>query len=293
MKNINLFLAFFLSFSAAFSQSVGIGTTTPDASAMLEVTSTSKGLLIPRLTNSSGISNPANGLIIYNTTSNELMYNSGTSASPQWETVVVNNYWDRTNPNSFHNTNLTDFVGIGLTNPNYQFHIFLFDATITSNPMMALENNFGTGYTSMIFLNTGSTNYTVGVDINETDVMGNKGTFKIVKGQNLVSSSQGDGQTMIKSAPTGIVDINNQSRCRVYQQNNTYINNDPNGEYGQGISYAYWTPVYYTSFSYDQHSEFALMPYPLAPANTPVAPYTGGTNPPPTYLHQFTATEDG
>ena len=33
-----------------FAQNVGIGTLTPDASAQLEINSTTKGLLIPRMT---------------------------------------------------------------------------------------------------------------------------------------------------------------------------------------------------------------------------------------------------
>ena len=50
----------------------GIGTTTPDASAKLEVNSSNKGFLPPRVALtasnvSSPISNPANGLIVYNT----------------------------------------------------------------------------------------------------------------------------------------------------------------------------------------------------------------------------------
>ncbi len=51
-----------------FSQ-VGIGTSTPSASAQLEVKSTSKGVLMPRLTNTQmlAISSPAAGLIVYNT----------------------------------------------------------------------------------------------------------------------------------------------------------------------------------------------------------------------------------
>jgi len=47
----------------------------PDASAMLEIASTTKGLLLPRLTNSQRDAiNPANGLIIYNTTVHALQY---------------------------------------------------------------------------------------------------------------------------------------------------------------------------------------------------------------------------
>ena len=50
---------------------IGVGTVTPDASSLLDVSSTSKGLLPPRMTvtQRNAIVNPANGLIIFNTTS--------------------------------------------------------------------------------------------------------------------------------------------------------------------------------------------------------------------------------
>ena len=49
--------------------SVGIGTASPNASAALEVNSTSKGLLLPTMTQTqrNGISNPATGLLIFQT----------------------------------------------------------------------------------------------------------------------------------------------------------------------------------------------------------------------------------
>lgn len=48
---------------------VGIGTTAPDASAALEISSTTRGLLLPRLTQvqRNAISSPATGLMIYQT----------------------------------------------------------------------------------------------------------------------------------------------------------------------------------------------------------------------------------
>jgi hypothetical protein len=51
--------------------SVGINTTTPDASAILDIASNSKGMLIPRMSvaQRNAIASPANSLIIYNTTS--------------------------------------------------------------------------------------------------------------------------------------------------------------------------------------------------------------------------------
>lgn len=56
---------------SAYSQAVGINTTNPDPSAVLDVTSNQKGVLLPRLTTSerNAIANPALGLIIYNTDS--------------------------------------------------------------------------------------------------------------------------------------------------------------------------------------------------------------------------------
>lgn len=54
------------------SGSVGIGTSSPDSSAVLDVSSTSKGLLLPKMNTQQrdAISNPATGLIIFNTTTN-------------------------------------------------------------------------------------------------------------------------------------------------------------------------------------------------------------------------------
>ncbi|MEJ6979119.1 tail fiber domain-containing protein [Pedobacter sp. P351] len=53
---------------------VGVGTTTPHASAQLEIVSTNKGLLIPRLALASRPSSPATGLLIYQTDSTPGFY---------------------------------------------------------------------------------------------------------------------------------------------------------------------------------------------------------------------------
>jgi len=56
--------------------SMGIGTTSPDASSILDLTSTTQGALLPRMTTTerNAISSPANGLLIYNTTANQFQY---------------------------------------------------------------------------------------------------------------------------------------------------------------------------------------------------------------------------
>ncbi len=64
-----VFLILLLSGFSAFSQNVGINTTTPHASSLLELNANDKGLLVPRMTNAQRnlIASPANGLIIFQT----------------------------------------------------------------------------------------------------------------------------------------------------------------------------------------------------------------------------------
>jgi len=72
-------LIFVLWANTVFAQ-VGIGTTNPDVSSILELKSNSEGFLPPRMTTAErdGISTPAQGLFIYNTTSNCFQYFDGT-----------------------------------------------------------------------------------------------------------------------------------------------------------------------------------------------------------------------
>ena len=69
------------------SGAVGIGNQSPDESALLDLKSDSKGLLIPRLTMAqrTTIASPAKGLLVYQTEVPEgFYYNTGTPASPSW-----------------------------------------------------------------------------------------------------------------------------------------------------------------------------------------------------------------
>lgn len=92
-KSTPLAMAFFgtILFSSVQAQ-VGIGTASPDGSAALQIQSTSKGMLIPKMTQAQrqAISNPANGLMVYQTDGNSGFYfNAGTSALPSWVQVVA------------------------------------------------------------------------------------------------------------------------------------------------------------------------------------------------------------
>ena len=56
---------------------IGINNPSPDPSAALDITSTDKGLLIPRVANTMSVSSPANGLIVFNMEDNHFHYFNG------------------------------------------------------------------------------------------------------------------------------------------------------------------------------------------------------------------------
>lgn len=76
--------------TTAFAQvKVGNNPTTINASSVLEVESTNKGFLPPRMTQAQrdAIASPAQGLVIYNTTVPCLQVNDGTPAVPVWNCI--------------------------------------------------------------------------------------------------------------------------------------------------------------------------------------------------------------
>ena len=88
-RTIIYFIALVLNLSM-FAQ-VGIGTTTPDASSALEIKSSDKGLLIPRMTtnNLMMISSPASGLMVYDTDVKCIKINLSTNpAVKDWKCLV-------------------------------------------------------------------------------------------------------------------------------------------------------------------------------------------------------------
>jgi trimeric autotransporter adhesin len=98
MKKIFTILTALCFYFLSFSQSVGIGTAAPDNSSALEISNSAKGLLIPRMTSVAitAITNPAKGLMVYDSTVNQLMVNMGSPATPNWQNIVSNNSWGLT-----------------------------------------------------------------------------------------------------------------------------------------------------------------------------------------------------
>jgi trimeric autotransporter adhesin len=100
-------LAIFIFPMVVFAQSVGIGTQTPHASAMLDVRSTNKGLLIPRVTEvqKEAIANPATGLLVWQTDGTPgFYYNNGTPQDPKWYmlSTAMDTDWKLTGNNNVY-----------------------------------------------------------------------------------------------------------------------------------------------------------------------------------------------
>ncbi len=91
---------------------VGIGTPNPSSSALLDLSSTTQGLLAPRMTTSqrNGIASAATGLLIYNTSTNSYEFYNGSS----WN-ALGGGPWVSSG-SDIYNTN-TGNVGIGTSAP--------------------------------------------------------------------------------------------------------------------------------------------------------------------------------
>jgi hypothetical protein len=80
---------------------------------MLDVSSNTKGALIPRmlLAQRTAIANPATGLLVYQTDGlNGFYYNAGTPAVPNWIRLSAENYWTLSGTNIYNNN--TGNVGV-------------------------------------------------------------------------------------------------------------------------------------------------------------------------------------
>ena len=82
--------------SNAQNSSTGIGTNTPDKTAVLDISSTTKGFLPPRMTQAqrNAIPAPAKSLMVFCTdclTNGSISINRGTSGTPIWENLSIRN----------------------------------------------------------------------------------------------------------------------------------------------------------------------------------------------------------
>lgn len=112
MKQKLILLFSLFTANIAISQSIGIGTTTPHASAILDLTATAKGLLLPRVADTSSISGAVKGLLIYSNAGNRTWLYNGSRWQPSSGTS--DSIWYAVN-DSVANSN-RKMIGINMDN---------------------------------------------------------------------------------------------------------------------------------------------------------------------------------
>ena len=122
MKKLVLVMILFYTVNIVTAQNVGIGTNAPNASAQLDVASTTKGLLIPRMTTTqrNAIASPTAGLMVYDITLKEFyQYDGGT-----WLAILNSkyDYWNRSTTRNYV-YNSADSIGMGTTSPDEKLHV--------------------------------------------------------------------------------------------------------------------------------------------------------------------------
>ncbi|MDZ7775136.1 MAG: hypothetical protein U5L09_05725 [Bacteroidales bacterium] len=140
MKKLKiLFLAVAIIASYSINAQVAVTTdgSSADGSAMLDVKSTDKGFLPPRMTTAErdAISNPAEGLMIYNNTLNDGQINVGTPLVPNWIGIKEQAMIDAvTEGGSVSTTSTSNVLVPGMTiSPHTGNYLVLFNAQLSSS----------------------------------------------------------------------------------------------------------------------------------------------------------------
>jgi CRISPR/Cas system-associated exonuclease Cas4 (RecB family) len=159
-----------------FDAGVGIGTTSVAASALLDMVSTTKGLLPPRMdeTARDAIGTPATGLTIFNTTAAKLQFYDGDS----WENVgtgaggaiAIDDLTDaETEYSTSHNIFLGQGAGSAIESGG-QYNLGLGENAL--NDVTTGDNNLAIGYGALDAVTTAGENVAVGRDVLGANITG-------------------------------------------------------------------------------------------------------------------------
>jgi hypothetical protein len=128
---------------------------TPNNSAMVDIVSTSKGLLIPRMTTAerTAISTPATGLLVFDSMLNSFYFYNGSTWSAMLITEsdpkvgnLTNNYLPKWNGTNLENGQLFDNntnIGLGTISPIEKFHLsggnLLVQGSLATSPTLSVS----------------------------------------------------------------------------------------------------------------------------------------------------------
>ena len=191
-----LTLAFTLPVLSVNAQ-VGIGVPTPDASAMLDVASTNKGLLLPRIAltgtrDNTTIASPQTSLLIYNTATAGNVNTAVTPGYYYWNGTA----WERLIVSSSLSANTWALSGNAGTNPAANFI-----GTTDDQPLVFKVNSLVAGKLSIIDSNT---SWGVSALVNNTT-----GVYNTAVGANALTSNTtgydntANGEEVLYSNTTG------------------------------------------------------------------------------------------
>ena len=146
-------LLFFCCVTGLRSQSVGIGTSTPDTSALLDIASTDKGILIPRMTTvqRNAVTSPAVGLMVYDTDLMGFWYYNGTA----WQSMGGPD--DKWKMYGNTGTNSTHFLGTADDQP-MRFRL----NNLKSGTWDGANRNYSIGVGALDSITTGKGNIAIG-----------------------------------------------------------------------------------------------------------------------------------
>ena len=190
MKKI--FFLMILICSSTYSQ-VGIGTETPNSSSLLELSSTSKGLLVPRMTETqkNAISSPAQGLLIFQTNGTVGFYSyDGTNWLHLIDGSSQGLYFGPGTGNGNNNlavgTSMGSGTGIGST--------AIGSRALENYSGVNFDYNTAVGYLSLKEVTTGQQNTALGAYSMDDLTSGNMNT---AIGTEALINSTGDGNTAL------------------------------------------------------------------------------------------------
>jgi trimeric autotransporter adhesin len=178
------------------AQNVGVGTTTPDASSILELSSVTKGFLPPQMTAAEkmAIAIPKPGLMVYQTDGNKGMYIyiNGTWLLSGGNFVDLTSNQTINGVKTFVNDIYADGVRVGVGNGNVATNTIVGYNALNSNS--SGDGNIGVGYQSLFKNTLGSGNTAVGFAAQYTNLNGDGNTSL---GRATLYNNLGSGNTAL------------------------------------------------------------------------------------------------